>query len=222
MKTRIALLATLLAAGTLSAFGQAYVLFNSLPAYVYNEFTTPGVGTALNPSEIDATFLWAPTTAVDPLGAGQATTGVSVSGGDWFFVHQMISLDGWTVAQNFSTSTEADNDPISTIGGLNYNANTEFELGGATGGDVYQMVVVAWWNDGGTINNVAQAEAADNTIGWSSSFDYTTGVANTSPVDQMSSEGLIRFGVAPIPEPTTLALAGLGGLSMLYFRRRQA
>ena len=222
MKKQIALLATLMAVGSLSAFGQGFVAFSSGAAIVYNEYTTPGVGVTLNSSGIDATFLWAATTTVDPLGAGQASTGVtSAPGSAWTTVENMISSGGWTVAQNFSTSTEADNAPISTVGGLNYNANNSFDLAGITGGSVYQIVVIAWANVGNTIVNLSQAEQG-GTVGWSSSFDYTSGASSSSPVNQMSSEGLGKFGVAPIPEPTTLALAGLGGLSMLFLRRRKA
>lgn len=35
------------------------------------------------------------------------------------------------------------------------------------------------------------------------------------------SQGDYGSGIAPVPEPTTLALAGLGGLSLMAFRRRK-
>ena len=35
------------------------------------------------------------------------------------------------------------------------------------------------------------------------------------------AQGDYGSGIAPVPEPTTLALAGLGGLSLMAFRRRQ-
>ena len=48
--------------------------------------------------------------------------------------------------------------------------------------------------------------------------DYDNIVVSTT--EQEAIDGL--NGVAPVPEPTTLALAGLGGLSLLRFRRRKS
>ena len=47
---------------------------------------------------------------------------------------------------------------------------------------------------------------------------------STSPVNNMTSEYPAdgQNIILPVPEPTTLALAGLGGLSMLFLRRRKA
>ena len=48
---------------------------------------------------------------------------------------------------------------------------------------------------------------------------------STSPVNSMTSEYPANgenILLSPVPEPTTLALAGLGGLSMLFLRRRKA
>ena len=47
-------------------------------------------------------------------------------------------------------------------------------------------------------------------------FDATTG-ANNASVDQMGIDNV----VLSVPEPTTLALAGLSGLSLLLFRRQR-
>jgi hypothetical protein len=53
-----------------------------------------------------------------------------------------------------------------------------------------------------------------------------SGIANSSgvPVSFFGDNGVMpNFVVAPVPEPTTLALAGLGGLaSLVAFRRKQA
>ena len=38
----------------------------------------------------------------------------------------------------------------------------------------------------------------------------------------MLSSDYINGFIEPVPEPTTLALAGLGGLSLLLFRRRKS
>jgi hypothetical protein len=52
-----------------------------------------------------------------------------------------------------------------------------------------------------------------------------TGVGATSPVQLLFGVGeinsLINLYLVPVPEPATFALIGLGGLSLLLFRRRQ-
>jgi hypothetical protein len=53
---------------------------------------------------------------------------------------------------------------------------------------------------------------------YGSGFPYTDNtIAYGEPVGPLFSIN----GVAPVPEPTTLALAGLGGLGLLLFRRRK-
>jgi hypothetical protein len=57
-------------------------------------------------------------------------------------------------------------------------------------------------------------------LGWSNSFNYTTGATVTATVEEFNQSGMNPFGVALIPEPATLALAGLGGLSLFFLRRK--
>jgi hypothetical protein len=62
--------------------------------------------------------------------------------------------------------------------------------------------------------------------GFSAPFTEST-IANSvsSPLTNFGDNGpgLVAFSVSPVPEPTTLALAGLGGLaSLVAFRRKQA
>ena len=76
------------------------------------------------------------------------------------------------------------------------------------------------------------AAAANSPLGWSSVFNYTY-VAGPVPGPTGLADNMVgRFqfgvqsddpisGVIPVPEPATMALAGLGGLSLLLFRRRK-
>jgi hypothetical protein len=60
-------------------------------------------------------------------------------------------------------------------------------------------------------------------LGWSI-IGTGTGQPNTTPEALFSGTGITQgftlFAV-PVPEPATMALAGLGGLSLLLFRRRK-
>jgi hypothetical protein len=211
-------LAALVVAGGMSAFGQGFVNFSTAIHYVYDDFTTAGTGVVNTTGGIDATFLWASTSTSDPLGTGLATTGVTSAGSAWSTISSMLT-SGWTVASDVTgTAKEADDAPIGTTAQLNYGT---FELGNTTGGNSYSFVVVACNNQGGTLGTLAQAEGAGTAVGYSSAFTYATGAASTSPISTFNNSGLTKFGVSPVPEPASLALAGLGGLSMLFLRRRK-
>jgi hypothetical protein len=216
-----ATMAAVLLAGGISAFGQGYVIFLTAKNNVYDNFSTSGVG-AVAPGDVTATFLWAATSATDPLGTGLATTGVTSAGQAWASIQSMLS-SGWSVANNFVTSNEvdqADNAAGVQKGAINYNGGSSFQLANAVGGDTYQFVEIGWDNltGAGTL-----AQASDPVaVGWSSSFDYTTGATSGSAVDTFAQAGNTSFGIASVPEPASLALAGLGGLSMLFLRRRKS
>jgi hypothetical protein len=85
-------------------------------------------------------------------------------------------------------------------------------IGAATAGGVYEFALEAF----GTLNSVSY-------IGYSSIFSGTTAATSGSPTPNLPN-GLYQgsFTVAPVPEPTTLALAGLGGAALLGFRRKKA
>jgi hypothetical protein len=216
-----ATLAALVVAGGMSAFGQGFVNFSTAIHYVYDDFSTPGTGVTSTSGNIDATFLWAASGSTDPLGTGLATTGVSSAGNAWSTIGSMLT-SGWTVAVNAGTSAEADDNPIGTAGQLNYLTANPFALSGSAAGGIYSVVVIAWNNAGGTLNTLEQAEAAGTAVGYSSVFTDPTGASSTSPVNAFSNDGMAKFGVSSVPEPTSIALAGLGGLSMLFLRRRKA
>lgn len=94
-------------------------------------------------------------------------------------------------------------------------------------------VIVGWSStvasdNAGSWANVVSAitgntEPSGAVLGWSAVTPLFTGtVAPANGALLFSAAGLTTgFNMVPVPEPTTMALIGLGGLSLLLFRRRQ-
>jgi len=219
-KKLMATLAAVLATAGMTAFGQGYIEFSTSGGFVYDDFTTPGTDVKA-PGNVTVTFLWAANNATSALGAGIATTGTTSGAGGAASIETMLS-SGWTVANNNTTGVEADNTVHAsgpTLGGIGYGT---FQVTGTSSAGInYEVVVVGWASTEGA--TLAAALASGGALGWSSAFSYASGSSSTSPLSQFSAAGNgTPFGVAPTPEPTSLALAGLGGLSMLFLRRRKS
>jgi hypothetical protein len=78
--------------------------------------------------------------------------------------------------------------------------------------------VRAWYNGGGAYTSYDQALAAGQNVGESNPVSLRL-ADPTSVVPEMN--GLLPFTVGTVPEPSQLALLGLGGLSLWLFRRRK-
>jgi len=241
MKKQIALFATIIAASGLTALGQGYITFGSGTHYVWDEFSgTPGVG--VSTANIDVALLWAASGTADNLSsvgtsgnfglsggaaANQvATNGVtSVSAANPISTITSMLSSGWQFVTNDSTGsagflTLASVDST-TKGQINYTGGSGgtglLQVDNTSAGQTIELIAIGWNATTGTY-----LTASD--LGWSNPITYLTGASSTDPNggNALSSEGLNQFGVAAVPEPTTLALAGLGGLSMLFLRRRKA
>ena len=58
---------------------------------------------------------------------------------------------------------------------------------------------------------------------WGFSTPFTLTVNSSTPTSTAGGPGtLVSFNLVPAPEPATLALVGLGGLSLLLFRRKNS
>jgi hypothetical protein len=233
MKKQIAILATIIAASGFTAFGQDWITVADSQGngVVWDSFTSPGVNEVAGAGVADVEVLWALQGTADPLGNSSPTNGTS-SAAALATISSMLS-GGWTIAQNYDSGSGSAalgtvfTDTGGTTGGkggsvVAYNGGDPFEIDesstGATGSDIELLYLV--------YNSSASSWSTASALGWSSMYEETIGltagdVNATEPQTFGESNGN-SIGVNPVPEPTTLALAGLGGLSMLFLRRRKA
>jgi len=229
MKKQIAILASIIAAGGLSAFGQDWItVAASGNSWIYDDFTTPGTPAKAGTGDVNIEVLWATTGVADPY-AGTATSATSAGAAGTDIANLLAS--GWSWAVNQGTSVQVETTTSGTqgaskAGGVTaYNGGSPFELDatstGASGSTIDEIYVA--------FNGTASSYSTATALGLSSEMTDFVGSAASDPNADYGQTagptGLVAFGVADVtatPEPTTLALAGLGGLSMLFLRRRKA
>jgi hypothetical protein len=238
MKKQIAILATMLVATGFTAFGQDWLEISiSGTKFVWDESTTPGVGVTAGAGEYDVAFLWAPTGTTDLLPsigtefgstftpANQvATNQVTSTGSGVADLEQMLTSGGWNVGSVFGSSgTNLITTTTGAKGAISPTSGTQ-ELQGGSGasGSSIEMIFVAFNSTANLTGGTSALESSIVDLGWSNPFSQTVGSGSSDPEAGLGQLGVNGFGVAPVPEPTTLALAGLGGLSMLFLRRRKA
>ena len=210
---------------TTAAFGQGYFMFTTGKSQIYDGFTTPGVSTLA--ATVNTSFLWGPantTPAVDSLVTSTPANGINTLN------YGYSTAQAWNYILNgqFNVATNsATGNLVVQLCGANgsiiYNGATAFSVAGTVPNTIYTLYEISWDAHFAT---PALAAAAGAALGWSSPFQYTSGNV-ASPVAPMPTTGfsaggtLASFGtIASVPEPTTLALAVLGGLSLLACRRK--
>jgi len=179
------------------------------PAGSYDYVLLVQAYTATTPSASPLSGAWTPTitganfaaAAGGVLGQGGAT-GAATPSGSWgaptggsasTSAEDYYELVGWS--SNLGTTW-------STVSGeLNNNWQ-----GFTTGQGVFGESAIGYGYSGGGSFSVNAPSI------WGVSANEPGGLAS----------GFVLNGISPIPEPTTLALAGLGGLSLLAFRRKKA
>jgi len=110
-------------------------------------------------------------------------------------------------------------------GTFGYNNFTAWFVNAGSASTSYSAYEIAWNTVGGLYLNPTAAAAAGVAVGWSQEFTYTTGLGSTLPTTLAAGNvGYYGVGgvVSAVPEPSTMALAALGGASLLLFRRRQS
>lgn len=194
-----------------SVFGQGQVVFNnrvvgSIVSHIYAPNT-------INPGLVQQ-------------GNGTADTAAGTT--DWSSSLGWVPLDGasgtYTV-QLWGGPDAASLAPVPTTTTMRTGAAAGFVNGvtvavpnvaGGPGGPGATFQVLAWDNQGGTITSYAAAL----TRGESTVFSIT-GPLGGGPQLPPNLTGWTSFNIAPVPEPSTFALAGLGAAALLIFRRRK-
>jgi len=119
---------------------------------------------------------------------------------------------GWSTSET-APSINSMITPIGNGGAGYFTPVPNFTLNPYTAGSTVYFEVIGYLASAGSYAN----SLADR--GHSASFSFTLATGQNLPVDATYGS----WTIAPVPEPTTLALAGLGGLaSLIALRRKQA
>jgi hypothetical protein len=216
---------SVLLAGT-SAFAQGYLIWQSPKSTVYDGFTQAGVSqlnTAVGVE--DVALFWAAsgnTPAVAALAASSSITGNSTT------VASYSAATAWSdilTDPNFHlAATTVPGSAIAATGSkgqVSFNGGGGFGITGTSAGNV-ALYLVAWNPAAGATPTLAAG--AGSAVGWSQVTTFAL-VGSPTATDIASPAGTFgSFGVfAPIstPEPGSLALAALGGASLLMLRRKK-
>jgi hypothetical protein len=233
MKKSLIIVAAL-ALATGSAFAQGNVSFGgTLRGIANNTNNTVGLGTyTWTAGAVDVTLLFAPastTSALTALGiVGGPNAGDSATNGapPSYSVAQAWAALGTDTAGSWQylNGAGAANTVLASITGsgtFTYNGGSGWAAGNWLAGTTYSVYELAWFTGGGAYTTPALAGANDAWVGWSKIVQYTPTSGVTQPVFLNAANlGFFGVGGTPVPEPATFALAGLGGLAMLMFRRR--
>jgi hypothetical protein len=225
MKKIIAISLVAVSFAATSAFGQGYFQFTSGKSQAYDGFTTPGVS-VLGPT-VNVAFLWAAaatTPAVDAFATRSLPTGNNTTTTAYTAAQAWTAIltGPFTLAHN-SADSSLVTALTSATGVVSYNGGGGFGVLGTTDSIAYTIYEISWSSAYATPALAAAANGGlGSAVGWSAPVQYTP-VTQTNP-------GIIPFtGLFPsfgtflpiVPEPTTLALAALGGASLLLFRRKK-
>jgi hypothetical protein len=221
MKRQIAVFVAIIVASSFTAFGQAWITIGDLNhGTVWDDFSGKSPEWAGN-GDANIEVMWAIMGTADPF-AGTLTNGMGAA--EVTDVPVLLS-SGWSLLQNYNSgSGSAALGTVETTTGNDgsispYNGGNPFEIASTSipGGDI-ELIFIGF-------NSSATSYAAATAFGISDMMVDTVGTSSTDPNAQVEQNAgpvpVSPFGVEG-PEPTTLALAGLGGLSMLCLRRRKA
>jgi hypothetical protein len=210
-------------AAAAGANAQGLISFNNTSSAVskISVNTTPGSAVSGLTGGAAGSYYYAlfysTTTAVDA-GAGLVSTATTVPA--YVTSNNSFSFSG-AYAQSSATAGRVTGSASQAVNGVGLAGSANF-------------VIIGWSaNIGSTVASLAAYLAAPSLIsgnygyvGESSVVNLTLGDGGSVPTPNALSgsaiPGFVLGAVAPAPEPTTIALAGLGGLSLLAFRRKNA
>jgi hypothetical protein len=209
MKKAIVLAIIGVAAGVASSYGQGVVYLDNYNTYGpnvnYGAGSDGAVGTGVNSAYTMGIYYWnaagsfTGSTLADP--SGTALPG---------------SLGSYLLATGTGSTAQFDSGTAAGFLGQAFGSAAYGVPGSTvTGGDTWTMMIVAY--EGASYNAATyRGHSAAFTIVLSSPSSPTPVKIGTA------MPGFNVFAVAAVPEPTTMALGGLGLASLLLFRRKQA
>ena len=224
MKKTLILSALAVTVFSTTVFGQGYFQFTSSKSQAYDGFTTPAVS-ALG-STINIGFLWAVASTVPTINAISAQSLKTGTNGQTGLGYTAATAWADILNGQFNFATNAATGALvtaltSTTGVISYNSGLSFGVSNTTPTTTYTVYEVAWSSAYATPWLAAAANAA---VGWSTAVQYATVTATgfVNPLaGQFASFGVFAPSTGAVPEPSTMALAALGGASLLLFRRRK-
>jgi hypothetical protein len=139
---------------------------------------------------------------------------------------------GWTLTtQNGGSALVMNNYVVG--GGISGTGTSACVAVNMAAGTTYFVQLVGWSSNLGSTWSSVESQLASGNWNSAAGFFGETGVSTMTPFATAGTgdpfifptaypNGSLTLFAVPVPEPTTLALAGLGGLSMMFLRRRKS
>lgn len=166
---------------------------------------------------------------------GQPSGTLGVPTGTTVYTGPLLQGTGYTMALFAGASTVADADSLAFVTAVGFRTaaanalpaglvtTATIPLQGILAGSQAHIEYRAWDNKGGTITTWDQA--VNGSAAWGRSGMFTTAaLGGTDPGGAivLTPNGVAQsFNIHLVPEPSTMALAGLAAAGLLIFRRRK-
>jgi len=214
---KILLIVTVAAGIGMSAFGQGQFNFSTTAGrLIWDDWSA--LAFKPDPSNNVAFLFGTGTRLIDAVAAQTATNATGIPNGAsvstvWT---DLLTDPNYHLATNTVGGGLVVN-PTSLTGGI---TGSTFVATNSPGSGTITVFVIGW---SAAFANPLLAAAAGGVVGWSTAFTYTIGSPGGAVAQafNVAPNAIVAFGVVPVPEPTTFALAGLGAATLLIFRRRK-
>jgi len=200
------------------SFAQGYFLFAGSKNGTWDAFSSSGVS-AVSSGTVNVGFLIGAANTSAPTLLSSANPTNNTSNVSWDGIAAALA-GGFSWARNNTGGAVVEvpsNTAALTKGGWAYNGGTAFQVGNTVASTPYTVIPVAWAVTAGIDPT---AVSSSTPVGWGNAFQYTSGTS-LSTMPTFTASGALPFGVSPVPEPTSFALAGIGAAAMMIFRRKK-
>jgi len=213
---KLLLIVTVAAGIGMSAFGQGQFNFSTASRMVWDDWSALAI--KADGSNNVAFLFGTGTRLIDAVAAQTATNATGIPNGAsvstvW---NDLLTDPNYHLATNTVTGNTAVDFTTATGGA----SGSTFVATNSPSSGTITVFVIGW---SAAFANPVAAAAAGGVVGWSAAFTYTIGQAGGAVAQPFTTapNAMVAFGVVPVPEPTTFALAGLGAATLLIFRRRK-